>query len=78
MTGPRKVGRPPLCSEEALRRIVAMRVLDGISFGRIADTLNRDGMCTGTGKVWGRQHVFQASTTLRGRQLAELLELARV
>ena len=78
MTGLREVGRPPLCSEEALRRIVTMRVLDGTSFGLIADTLNRDGVSTGTGKVWGRQHVHQAFTTRRGSRLAQVLKLAQV
>ena len=63
-------GRPPLCPEETLRRIVAER-LRRRTFDAIAEGLNADGVLTGTGKRWQRASVFQTFYSMRGRQLVE-------
>jgi hypothetical protein len=66
----RRPGRPPLCPEETLRRVVIER-LQGRSFGQIARSLNADGVPTGTGGLWQRAGVYQTFTSLRARELIE-------
>lgn len=64
-----RAGRPRLCSDGLLRRVLAMRN-EGVSYQRICDTLNAEGVPTPAGRPrWCRSHVSRLVYTRSAREL---------
>ena len=68
MTGRR--GRPRLCSDDVLLRVVAMRK-KGLTLQAICDTLNAEGVPTPSGGPrWWRSHVSRLLHTRGAREMS--------
>lgn len=62
-------GRPRLCSDGLLRRVLAMRN-DDMSYQTICDTLNAEGVPTPAGRPrWRRSHVSRLVYTRSAREM---------
>ncbi|WP_370071130.1 recombinase family protein [Mycobacterium sp. MAA66] len=63
-------GRPRLCSDEVLQRVVRMRI-DGWSYREIADRLNALQIRTpASRRTWTRSHVARLVHTRSAREVA--------
>lgn len=63
------VGRPRLCSDHLLRKVLAMRA-KGMSYQQISDALNAEGVATPAGgSHWGRTYVARLVYTRSAREM---------
>ena len=64
-----RVGRPRLCSDGLLRKVLTMRG-EGLSYRKISDALNAEGVATPAGRPrWGRSHVSRLVHTRSAREI---------